>query len=185
MTNEIWKDIPNYEGLYQISNLGRIRSLYNYRGKYNILKPKEKRGYYQIGLRKNKKRKWIAIHRLVALTFIPNPNNYKVVNHKNEDKLDNKVENLEWCTTKYNNCYGTRIEKVKTKTSKAVIQYDLNGNFIKEYKSISDASKEVKTSASNIVKCCKEHPKYKKVKNYIWRYKSEVMPNANEKCVLF
>lgn len=182
---EIWKDIKDYEGLYQVSNLGRIKSLYNYRGKGNILKQKNKRGYYQVGLRKNNIRKWVSVHRLVAIAFIENPNNYSNINHKDENPLNNCIDNLEWCTTRYNNMYGTRIERVKEKTSKPVIQFDLKGNFIKEYKSVSDASRETNTSASNIVKCCKKHPKYNKVKNYIWRYKSEVMSNANEKCVLF
>lgn len=172
---EIWKDIPNYEGLYLISNLGRIKSLYNYRRNgTNILKPKIKKGYYQIGLRKNGKRKWFAIHRLVALTFIPNPHNYKCVNHKDEKKLNNCVENLEWCTVKYNNCYGTRIERVKEKTSKKILQYDLKGNFIKEFPSVSSAAKEYNTSIGNISNCCNNHPKYHKVKGYVWKYKEVV-----------
>lgn len=172
---ETWKDIPDYEGLYQVSNFGKIKSLYNYkRNGTNILTPKIRRGYYQIGLRKNKKRKWIAVHRLVALAFIPNPNNYKCVNHKDENTLNNNIDNLEWCTHKYNNCYGTRIERVKEKTSKKILQYDLKGNFIKEHPSISSAARELKTSTGNISNCCNGHPKYHKVKGYIWRYKEVV-----------
>lgn len=185
MNKEIWKDIVGYEGLYQVSNFGRIKSLYNYRGKGNILIPRLKRGYLTIGLRKNKIRKWKTIHRLIAQTFIPNPHNYPVVNHKNENKLDNRIENLEWCTIAYNNCYGTRLKNVKRKVSKPVIQYNLKGKYLKEFESISDAARAVKTSAGNIVSCCKRNPKYNKVKGFIWRYKSEVMPNVNEKCILF
>lgn len=166
---EIFKDIKDYEGIYQISNLGRIKSLHNYR-KNNILKPKIKKGYYQIGLRKDNKRKWYSVHRLVAQTFLPNENNLPQVNHRDENKLNNNVNNLEWCSVSYNNCYGTRIKRVKEKTSKKVLQYDLKGNFIKEYKSLSEATKinNIK-SISNISLCCKG--KYKQVKGYIWKYK--------------
>ena len=172
MRNE-FKDIPNYEGLYQIDINGNVKSLYNYR-KNNILKPKIKKGYLQIGLRKNGKRTWYSIHRLVAITFIPNPNNYKCVNHKDENKLNNNVDNLEWCSVKYNNCYGTRIERVKNKTSKAVLQYDLNGNFIREYKSVREAIElnNIK-SISNISLCC--NGKYKQVKGYVWKFKKVVV----------
>jgi hypothetical protein len=107
---ETWKDIKNYEGLYQISTLGRIKS-FPRKGTYKnakILKPYKDGGnyYYVIGLHKNGKRKYKAIHRLVAETFIPNPNNYPLVNHKDENKLNNCVDNLEWCTHKYNSNYG-------------------------------------------------------------------------------
>ena len=113
MKKELWKDIPEYEGLYQVSNYGRIKSLHNYRGKGNIIKPKIKNNYYQIGLRKNNIRKWFSIHRLVAENFILNSQNLPQVNHKDENKLNNYVDNLEWCTVLYNNTYGTRIDKVK------------------------------------------------------------------------
>ena len=181
---EIWKDIPEYEGYYQISNLGRIKSLHNYRGKESIIKPRIKQEYLTIGLRKNNVRKWKRIHRLIAEAFIPNPNNYPVVNHKNENKLDNRIENLEWCTVGYNNTYGSRLKRVKQKVSKPVIQYDLQGNYIKEFESIGDAAREINTNAGNIIKCCKRNPKYNKVKGYVWRYKSEVMPYVDGKCVL-
>lgn len=168
---EIFKDIKDYEGLYQISNLGTIKSLYNYkRDGNNILKPQIKRGYYQIGLRKDNKRKWFSVHRLVAETFIDNPNNYKYVNHKDENKLNNNINNLEWCTMSYNNTYGTRLEKVKQKVSKKVLQYDLEGNFIKEYSSLKEANKlNNMKSIGNISKCCKGE--YKTAGGYIWRYK--------------
>lgn len=165
---EIWKDIPNYEGLYQVSNLGRIRSLYNYR-KYNILTQNIKRGYYQIGLRKNGVRKWHQVQRLVALAFIPNPNNLPQVNHKNENKLDNNVNNLEWCSVSYNNTYGTRIKRVKEKVSKPVYQYDLEGNFIKKHDSLVDATKEMGLkSNSTISLCCSG--KYETAAGYKWKY---------------
>lgn len=183
--NEIWKDIKGYEGLYQVSNKARIKSLYNYkRNGTNILKPKIKHGYYQIGLRKNKIRKWHQLHRLIAEAFIPDKSNFKSmtyenrskinldtlrINHKDENKLNNDIENLEWCTTAYNNCYGNRLEDVKKKVSKPVIKYDKNMNFIKEYSSITSASKENNVYAGNIIMVCKG--KYKQIKGYIYAYK--------------
>ena len=145
--------------------------MYNYkRDGNNILKPKIKKGYYQIGLRKDNKRKWFSVHRLVAETFIDNPNNCKYVNHKDENKLNNNINNLEWCTMSYNNTYGARLEKVKQKVSKKVLQYDLEGNFIKEYSSLKEANKlNNMKSIGNISKCCKG--KYKTAGGYIWRYK--------------
>ena len=111
---EVWKDIVGYEGKYQVSNLGRVKSL-NYRGNTNkeviMTITKNKNGYLKIGLSKNNKRKNYLIHRLVAQAFIDNPNKYDEVNHKDEDKSNNRVENLEWCTHKENCYYGTRIKR--------------------------------------------------------------------------
>lgn len=166
---EIWRDIKDYEGLYQISNLGRVRGVFNYRGKNHILKQNIKNNYYQVGLRKSNSRRWRGVHRLVAETFIPNPDNLPCVNHKDENKLNNKSENLEWCTFSYNNTYGNRIEKVKKKTSKPIKQYDLDGNFIKEFHSISEASRETKINISNIV--FNLQGKYKQTKGYVWELK--------------
>lgn len=109
---EIWKDILGYEGLYQVSNLGNVRSL-NYRrsGKTKLLKQGTDNGYKRVELSKNGKKKKYWVHRLVAIAFISNPNNYKEVNHKDEDKSNNNVNNLEWCTREYNNNYGTRNKR--------------------------------------------------------------------------
>lgn len=175
---EIWKDIPEYEGLYQVSNLGRIKSLQNYRGKGNILKQRIKKGYYTIGLRKNAKRKWYLTHRLVAQAFIPNPNNLPQINHIDENKLNNNVDNLEWCTVKYNNTYGTRIERVmkSNKLKKEVVQCDLNGNIIGVFESIASASRKTKTDITGISNCINK--KSKTANKYIWLNKSEVLPNV-------
>lgn len=96
---EVWKYIKGYEGLYQISNLGRVKSL-----KRNILlkKKKEKTGYNSVYLFKNGIGKYWRVHRLVCVSFIPNPNNYPIINHINGIKDDNKLDNLEWCTVSYN-----------------------------------------------------------------------------------
>ena len=106
---EIWKDVPGYEGLYQVSNYGRVLSLYRYRKKsQNILKTfTRKTGYIAVTLQKNGKRETKLVHQLVALCFIDNPNNYPIINHKDENPSNNRVDNLEWCTHKYNSNYGT------------------------------------------------------------------------------
>ena len=111
---EEWRDIKGYEGLYQVSSLGRVKSLKdshdNYREK--ILKPGNVRGYLHVNLYKDTKRKTYRIHRLVAEAFISNPNNYEEVNHKDEDKTNNCVSNLEWCTREYNMSYGTINKRI-------------------------------------------------------------------------
>lgn len=178
MDEEIWKDIKNHEGLYQVSNLGRIRSLYNYkRNGTNILKPRLKHNYYQIGLRKDSIRKWYQVHRLVAQAFIPNPDNLPQVNHKDENKLNNNVDNLEWCTVAYNNTYGTRLQKVSenNKLRKEVLKFDINGDFIEEYSSVREATeKNNLKSLANISQCCNK--KRRSVKGYVFRFKEEVVP---------
>ena len=126
---EIWKDVPGYEGIYQVSNLGRIKRLplgkqWPYRRTHNnIRKQHIKNGYCQVNLSKNNEVKWYGVHRLVAMAFIPNPYNYPQVNHKDEDKTNNFVfvntdgtidydkSNLEWCTQSYNNLWGTATER--------------------------------------------------------------------------
>ena len=124
--NEEWRPIEGYEGLYEVSNLGRVRSLDRYveysngrihlhKGK--VLSPaKDKNGYLKVVLNCNGKCKTTNIHRLVANVFIPNPDNLPMVNHKDEDKSNNSVDNLEWCDVKYNLSYGTaRIRERDTK----------------------------------------------------------------------
>ena len=125
---EIWKDIPNFEGLYQVSNLGNIKGLDRYvnsaiknnnrvKRKGKLLKQYNKRGYFQVSLSKNHKRYYFNVHRLVAIAFLPNPDNLPQVNHKDENPLNNILSNLEWCTAKYNCNYGTRNSKIPNKTS--------------------------------------------------------------------
>ena len=128
LPKRIWKDIPGYEGLYQVSNTGKVRSL-NYRGtgQTKILKQNITRyGYKTLALCKNGKDKRYFVHRLVAEAFIPNPNNLPYVNHKDEDKTNNAVWNLEWCTHEYNMNYGT-INERRSKTRR-----EKNGGLLKD-----------------------------------------------------
>ncbi len=162
---EMWKNIENYEGLYQVSNYGRVKNL----KRNTILKSGiNKNGYCYVILSKNNKSKWHSVHRLVAKAFIDNINNYKCVNHKDENKQNNNANNLEWCTHKYNNNYGTRIKKVAKATSKKVIQYDNQNNFIKIWDSIIMASINTNTNRHSIVSCCKR--KLKTANGYKWEY---------------
>lgn len=162
---KIWKDIENYEGLYQVSNYGEIKNI----KRNTILKLGiNKYGYCYVILNKNNKSKWHSVHRLVAKAFIDNINNNKCVNHKDENKQNNKANNLEWCTYKYNNNYGTRVEKVRKATSKKVIQYDSQNNFIKIWSSIITASINTNTNRHSIVSCCKK--KQKTAGGYKWEY---------------
>lgn len=110
---EVWKDVVSYEGLYKVSNIGRVKSL---KGTEKILKTHQVRdGYLTVMLYKDKIPKRMSVHRLVAIAFIPNKNNYPFVNHKDENKKNNHVENLEWCTNEYNMSYGTLGERISEK----------------------------------------------------------------------
>lgn len=124
---EIWKDINGYEGIYQISNSGKVKSFHH--NKETILKSHIGNGYLKVQLKKNNKCKCVYIHRLVAEAFIPNPNNFLEVNHKDECKINNSVSNLEWCNHIYNNNYMNKTQSTKKKTAKL----DLNGNILKVY----------------------------------------------------
>lgn len=113
LPKQVWRDVKEYEGKYQVSNTGKVRSL-NYRqiGKTQVLKSATTQdGYLFVRLCKNGKAKTCRVNRLVAAAFIPNPNNLPEVNHRNEQKQDNRSSNLEWCTREYNNNYGTRVER--------------------------------------------------------------------------
>lgn len=197
---EIWKDIYfedkgkiyDYRGFYQVSNLGRVKSLSRernnqYSNKEIILKQsQDDKGYCQIILNKDSKRKSYKVHKLVAEMFLdknkfksmPNEDRNKIdlnklqINHINEfEKNNNCVENLEYCTRLYNCNYGTRKERISlnNKQQKKVMQYDLNGNFIKEWTNSHIAEKELKIRHINEV-CLK---KRKTAGGYVWKFKEE------------
>lgn len=176
LVKEIWRDIPGYEGIYIINDRGVIRTLFrefkdvwnrNYIVEEKILKPStDTNGYKQVVLSKNGKRKSFKVHRLVAQTFIPNPNNYPQINHKDENKLNNNVDNLEWCTQLYNCQYGTRSIRC-TKHRKHKVKQIKENNVIATYNSMQEAEKETGVKYQNIYLSIKKN---QKAGGYRWEY---------------
>ena len=167
---EIWRDIEGYEGLYQISNKGRVKSLY--KGSKRILRPCiDSSGYMFVGLYHDNIRKFFKLHRLVAETFIANQHNLPEINHKDENKKNNCVENLEWCNRVYNVNYGTRNERAGYSRSKPILQYSKSGEFIKEWQSAVEVKLVLGIDNSHIMACCKG--KRKSAGGFIWRYKEK------------
>ena len=180
--NEIWKDIDGYEGLYQVSNYGKVKSLGNeFSRKEKILNfSKNKDGYLQVFLYKEGKRKNCYVHCLVANAFIPNPNNLPTVNHINENKENNVVENLEWMNMKqqvnHGTCQQRRAEKIDWKSvgrknaeklSKQVYQYSKDGTLVAIYPSVAECGRNG-FNQGNVAACCRGELKH--YKNYIWSY---------------
>lgn len=168
---EEWRDIQGYEGLYQVSNKGRVKSTRN----NIILKPAmNNHGYYWVDLLNHGIRKHATIHRLVAQAFIPNPNNYPQVNHIDENTINNQVSNLEWCTAQYNHDYGTRNERAIKHMAEAisipVVQLSLNYELIKYWKSASSVNIQG-IEHQHIAECCSG--KIRTYKNYHWLYKKD------------
>lgn len=172
---EEWKNIKGFENLYQVSNYGRVRSidriikrvkdgvLIDFRFKGKLLTPKlnKKTGYAHVALSINSKRKYVNIHRLVAESFIENPDNKPCVNHKDESKLNNNVDNLEWCNYVYNNGYGTKKKRLaESLTGKKrpyqnvpILCFDYNTDkFIKKFPAIYAAVKELKVPQGSIIR---------------------------------
>ena len=168
--NEEWRDIKGYEGLYQVSNLGRVKS-FNYRGHegcIGILTPRlDGKGYEMVALYKEGKVRNTKVHRLVAQAFIPNPNNYPQVNHKDENKTNNDVKNLEWCTNEYNHNYGTRNERVGKSLSKKVICITTGEIF----NSMREACRKYNIHTGSMTECCQG--KRKTAGGYKWKYFKE------------
>jgi hypothetical protein len=197
-TQEVWKDIPGYEGYYQVSNFGRVKSLprkvYN-RGGFHVSKEKilkqqlRKDRYYNIHLLKEGVKKIFFVHRLVALAFIPNPNNYPDINHKDENPANNCVNNLEWCTEKYNMNYGTAIERRKAsfamnesfkKANATKVRNNSRGaeipiigtskkdNSLVSFRSMSEAERITGISKGRISDCC--HGRRLSAGGYYWKF---------------
>ena len=176
---EIWRDIKDYEGLYQVSNLGRVkrlaftRKIYT-RGYEQLIHYKEhliktrigNSGYTIVALSKNAKTKTLLLHRLVAKTFIPNPENLPQVNHKDENKLNNKTDNLEWCTHTYNNNYGTKNKRTADKLSKQI--KCLETGII--YQGFHEAGRQTGIDYRSINDCCRGRYGHKTAGGYHWEY---------------
>lgn len=202
---EIWKDIyytdsitgevVDYRGLFQVSNLGRVKALerkVNFGRSYRIIREhlldqhlKGSCQYKRVSLSKGNKNRSFTVHRLVAHMFIPNPNNYPCVNHKSEVKTENFVDNLEWCSYEYNAAYGnafsTRVKHllegyadgtIEKKMKKPVLQYDLDGNFIRRWDSAKEASEAMGLSITAISEVAREKPHRKTAAGFIWKYAS-------------
>lgn len=184
---EVWKPISGYEGFYEVSNLGRIRSLERIVECSDCRKRKIKDrtlkgssysgGYSGVTLHKDGCTKSVNIHRIVAEAFVPNPLEKEEVNHKDENPSNNHATNLEWVSHKENINYGTRTERARETTTKlqgkAVQQFSKDGKLVAEYESLSAAGNATGTHVPNILKCAKGI--YKTAGGYIWKYKNETM----------
>ena len=180
---EVWKDIKGFEGQYQISNYGRVKSLQRKDGRNHTWPERILRftvgtnGYCGVRLSKNGKVFPKEIHRMVAEHFIENPNNYPCVNHIDENKSNNNVSNLEWCTYQYNNSYGTKGQRLSesnlktldtNKRCRKVVQMDMDGNEIARYRSVREAERKVGVAHSYLSACMLG--KFESAKGYRWKY---------------
>lgn len=175
---EIWKDVVEFEGLYQVSNYGRIKSLSNRSNHKEQIIMKQNinnKGYMQLTLCKNRKQITKKVHRIVAEAFIPNPNNLPQVNHKDGNKQNNNVDNLEWCTNSYNQLHANkmglnkhRIERTKEVCNKPVAQLTLDGVEVNRFISLREASNKTGCSYKAMSLCALG--KSKTSGGYIWRY---------------
>jgi hypothetical protein len=182
---EVWKDINGYEGFYQVSNLGRVKSLqvkkYSHIQKCAIVVKRDKilkpypdtKQYLIVDLNKDGDRNCQKVHRLVAKAFIPNENNYPQVNHKDENKQNNRVDNLEWCTNQYNSTYGTAKSRMAQKHKKKVLQISVSGEIVNRWNSIQEAAKDLKVCANSITLWCSRDVTSRKYKNYIFKFAKE------------
>ena len=187
-----WREIDGFPN-YMVSNTGEIKSLnYNKTGKEKVLIPhKLSNGYLGINLYDNNKRScYLLIHRLVAQAFLSNPNGYRIINHKDENRSNNSVNNLEWCSYKYNLNYGNRNSKLSNSLTNnpffsiPVLQYSKTREFLKEFPSIAEAARtinngNIKAAVTNILKCCKGVAdtqfgivRRKTAYGYIWKFKT-------------
>lgn len=174
---EEWRPITGYEGLYEVSNYGNVRSVtrkVRCRGQgYRAIKSRPRQiqqrgnGYLFVSLCKNGKHKMFSVHRLVADAFIPNPNKFPQVNHRDEDKTNNHVENLEWCTSVYNAWYGTAIARAANSESVPVNAYK-DGFLLATFRSAMEAERMTGINHTSISSCL--HGKLKAAGGYEWKF---------------
>lgn len=187
---EIWKDVVGYDGLYKVSTRGNIKSLKFAGGSLQktLKLRKDKDGYFTVNLYKDGKVKNLKVHRLVAIAFIENNENLPQINHKNEIKHDNRIENLEWCTNRYNINYGSHTLKMSISNTgkkhtmehiqkirdgainkKPVLMINANTfELLQEFPSASEAARQINGTATNISKVCREEKGT--YKGFRWRY---------------
>lgn len=174
---EIWKDVVGYEGLYKVSNFGLVKRIKtektdgsgNYERNEHVIKQrKNNKGYAIVDLYKNNKRGQFLVHRLVALSFISKQDGLDCVNHIDEDKNNNHITNLEWCTQKHNMNHGTAKYRIGIKNSIKINMLSKNGEFIRSFDSAKQAERELKINNSNINECLRM--KRKSAGGFIWQY---------------
>ena len=181
--DEIWRDIKGYEGLYQVSNMGRVKSLARvimrkngkkYSIKERILKPQRELGYLRVNLYDSSgKMKRLRVHRLVCEAFHENPENKPCVNHIDENKANNVASNLEWCTVAENNNHGTHNARVAKIQSKPVGQYTRDGKLVKIWQSATEVQRQLGFTKQNISQAARG--KQKTTYGYVWKYIEEEM----------
>lgn len=170
LEGEEWRDVIGFEGKYQVSNMGRVKSLdYLHTKEEKILKQflNNRIGYLQVKLWKEGKGKTCKVHRLVAKAFLGNPSNILMINHKDECKTNNVVSNLEWCTNSYNQKYGNCPKKIAEKLSKLVYQYTKDRTLIAIWQSTMECGRQG-FDGGHIAACCRGERKSHK--GYIWSY---------------
>ena len=171
---EIWKDVVGYEGLYQVSNLGNVKS------KRGLLKPQVRQhGYLSVWLYGRggicgRSGKQFSVHRIVAEAFLQNPNGYTEVNHKDECKTNNRAENLEWCSHVQNSNHGTRGRRIglantNGKRSRPIAKYTMSGKLVRVFPSLQEAGR-CGYAAENVCRCAKGSNSYSHAYGYLWRY---------------
>ena len=179
---EIWKEISGFEGRYEVSNLGRVRSIPHKTptkgGAFRVspgrilIQKLTANGRYQVHLSSPVGSRWCSVSRLVAFAFCEGYFDGAVVNHKDENKLNNRADNLEWCTQSYNCKYGHRNDKMVSKRSKAVLQFSPEGGKVRLFSSLNDAARSTGISVAHICDTCKG--KRKQAGGYVWKYVKQV-----------
>ena len=179
MDNEIWKPVVGYEGAYEVSNLGRVRSITRIRnaaygktavvqGTYLAIRQNTTNRYLLVRLNRDGGCRHKLVHRLVAEAFIPNPLGLPQVNHKDENPHNNHVDNLEWCDQHYNNNYGTARERAAKTRGYTVVQMDMAGNEIARFYSAKEAARAIGKSQAAISRACVGI--YKQAYGFLWKY---------------